>query len=111
MLYRLLRPYAEVNVLAAGEVAVGPVERFLGILATATGRTEQAAGHFENAIAITARMDARPWLAHAQYEYARMLLARGTPGDRESAQDLLRTCVVAFRELGMDRWAEAATCS
>ena len=111
VLYRLLRPYAEVNVLAAGEVAVGPVERFLGMLATATGRTEQAAGHFENAIAITARMDARPWLAHAQYEYARMLLARGAPGDRESAHDLLRACASAFRELGMDRWAEAATCS
>ena len=111
VLYRLLRPYAEVNVLAAGEVAVGPVERFLGMLATATGRTEQAARHFENAIAITARMDARPWLAHAQYEYARMLLARGAPGDRESAHDLLRACASAFRELGMDRWAEAATCS
>ena len=111
VLYRLLQPYAEVNVLAAGEVAVGPVERFLGMLATATGRTEQAAGHFENAIAITARMDARPWLAHAQYEYARMLLARGAPGDRESAHDLLRACASAFRELGMDRWAEAATCS
>ena len=76
------------------------------MLATATWRTEQAAGHFENAIAITARMDARPWLAHAQDEYARMLLARGAPGDRESAHDLLRACASAFRELGMDRWAE-----
>ena len=60
VLYRLLLPYAEVNVLAAGEVAIGPVERFLGILAATTGRDDEAAGHFQNAIAITARMDARP---------------------------------------------------
>jgi predicted ATPase len=108
VLYRLLEPYAEVNVLAAGEVAIGPVERFLGILATTTGRSEEAAGHFQNAIAMTARMDARPWLAHAQHDYARMLLERDKPGDRESARDLLGGCVAAFRELGMDRWAEAA---
>ena len=44
VLYRLLRPYARVNVMAAGEVAVGPVARFLGILAATTGRREDAAG-------------------------------------------------------------------
>ena len=108
VLYRLLLPYAEVNVLAAGEVAIGPVERFLGILAATTGRNEEAAGHFQNAIAITARMDARPWLAHTQHEYARMLLARHKPGDVESAHELLEECVSAYRELGMDQWADVA---
>jgi tetratricopeptide (TPR) repeat protein len=108
VLYRLLRPYAEVNVLASGEVAIGPVERFLGVLAAANGRTEEAAAHFDNAIAITARMDARPWLAHSQHEYARMLLARGGPADRDRAAELLTACVSTFRELGMDRWAESA---
>jgi hypothetical protein len=95
-------------VLASGEVAIGPVERFLGILAAANGRTEEAAGHFDNAIAITARMDARPWLAHSQHEYARMLLARGGPADRDGAAELLTACVSTFRELGMDGWAESA---
>ena len=41
VLYRLLAPYARVNAMAAGEVALGPVARYLGILATTTsdGRT------------------------------------------------------------------------
>ena len=106
-LYRQLLPYARVNAMAAGEVAIGPVARFLGILAAATGRPEAAAGHFEDAIAMTARLAARPWLAHAQDGYARALLARGGPGDRDRARELLSACTATYRELGMDRWADA----
>ena len=69
---------------------------------------EKAVESFQNAIAITARMDARPWLAHTQHEYARMLLARHKPGDVESAHELLEVCVSAYRELGMDQWADVA---
>jgi hypothetical protein len=36
LLYRLLGPYARVNAMAAGEVALGPVARYLGILAATT---------------------------------------------------------------------------
>ena len=85
VLYRLLSPYARVNALAAGEVALGPVARYLGILAATTGRRDEAAAHFEDAIAITARVGARPLLAHAQYDYARMLGdgdRRGRPARR-----------------------------
>ena len=100
-IYRLLRPYAHVNVLAAGEVAVGPVERFLGILAAATDRPAEAAEHFENAIVMTARMDARPWLAHTQHDYARVLLARDEPGDAAAAAELLAESASTYRELGI----------
>ena len=31
---------------------------------------------------MNARMGARPWLARTQDDFARMLLARGGPGDR-----------------------------
>ena len=103
VLYRLLLPYAEVNVLASGEVAIGPVERFLGILGASTGRDEEAAEHFENAIAMTARMNARPWLAHTHHDYAHMLLARGKPGDGDRARELLGDSVAAFQELGIRR--------
>ena len=113
VLYRLLTPYARVNAMAAGEVALGPVARYLGILAATTSHWEEAAGHLEDAIAMNAAMGARPWLAHTQHDYARMLLARDRPGDTARAR--ARTCSgrapVAFRELGMDRWAEAAMCS
>ena len=96
-----MRPYERVNVMAVGEVAVGPAARFLGILATAIGRREDAEAHFEAAIAMNARMASRPWLAHAQEDYARMLRARGRPGDAERARDLLAACGATYRELGM----------
>jgi len=59
---------------------VGEVVRLL----TAEGRL-----HFEDALEMNARMGARPWLAHTQRDYARMLLARDGSGDRERAYALL----------------------
>jgi DNA-binding SARP family transcriptional activator len=104
-LYRLLEPYARVNAMAAGEVALGPVARYLGILATETARWMEAARHFEDALAMNAKMGARPWLAHTMDDYGHMLLARDRPGDRERARELLAEAVSIYRELGMDSWA------
>jgi DNA-binding SARP family transcriptional activator/tetratricopeptide (TPR) repeat protein len=109
LLYRLLGPYARVNAMAAGEVALGPVARYLGILAATTSRWEEAAGHFEDAVAMNAKMGARPALAYTQHDYARMLLARDQHGDREKALELLGGAVSIYQELGMDSWAQAAT--
>ena len=52
---------------------------------------------------MTARMNARPWLAHTQHDYAQMLLARGKPGDAERARELLGDSVAAFQQLGIRR--------
>jgi hypothetical protein len=46
-------------------------------------------------------MGARPWVAHTQEDYARMLLDRARPGDRERARDLLEAAVATYQELGM----------
>ena len=100
-LYGLLQPYARINVMAVGEVAVGPAARFLGLLATALGRAEEAEAHFEAAIAMNARISGRPWLARAQEGHARMLRERGQPGDAERARELLAACTATYRELGM----------
>jgi hypothetical protein len=108
VLYRLLEPYARVNAMAAGEAALGPVARYLGILAGTTSHWEEAAGHFEDAIAMNAGMGARPWLAHTQHDYARMLLARDRPGDGARARELLDRAVSTYRQLGMDSWIRAA---
>ena len=62
---------------------------------------EEAAQHFEDALAMNTRMGARPWLAHTQHEYANMLLARNHPGDREEAMALLNEALSTARELGM----------
>jgi DNA-binding NarL/FixJ family response regulator len=80
---------------------VGPVSRPAGILATLLGHHDDAAGHFEDAIACTQGMGARPWLAHAQQAYARMLVGRGRPGDRKRAVELLTGALEAGERLGM----------
>lgn len=103
-----LAPYARVNAMASGEVALGPVARYLGILAATTSRWEDAARHFGEALALSARIGARPLLAHTQDDYARMLLARHRPGDRARALELLDEAVSTYEELGMDSWARAA---
>jgi DNA-binding NarL/FixJ family response regulator len=54
-------------------------------------------------------MGAKPWLAHTQFQYAKMLLARARPGDREQATSLLDQALSISRQLGMDTLQERAT--
>jgi hypothetical protein len=64
-------------------------------------RWEEAEKHFEDALAMNARMGAKPWLARTQHEYAEMLLARGRAEDRVKAMSLLDEALTISRELGM----------
>jgi DNA-binding CsgD family transcriptional regulator/tetratricopeptide (TPR) repeat protein len=78
LVYPELEPLAGTNLMVAQCVACyGAVDRYLGMLATTLGAWDRAARHFEDAIALNRAMGASTWLAHAEYEYARMLLARG----------------------------------
>jgi tetratricopeptide (TPR) repeat protein len=65
------------------------------------GRFEDAARYFEEALQMNERMGARPWLAHTQEGYARMLLRRNGQGDRERAEKLLSSAQATYHELGM----------
>jgi DNA-binding CsgD family transcriptional regulator/tetratricopeptide (TPR) repeat protein len=108
-LYQQLAPYGELIALTASEVSLGPVSRPLGILASLVGRHDDAVGHFEDAIARTQRMGARPWLAHARYAYARTLAERDWPGGRERAVELLTNALEASKEIGMSALAVRVT--
>lgn len=78
LVYPLLEPLTGTNVMIAQCVACyGSADRYLGMLATTLGGWEIAARHFEDAIALNRKMGASTWLAHTEYEYARMLLERG----------------------------------
>ena len=66
-------------------------------MAAATGRWDDAAAHFEDAIAMSASVGARPLLAHTQADYGRMLQARADP----RAAELLDAAASTFRELGI----------
>jgi DNA-binding SARP family transcriptional activator len=100
-LYELLVPYASLNAVAVPELALDSTSRPLGILATLLERFEDAARHFDEALRMDERMGARPWLAHAREEYARMLFRRDAGGDRERAEQLLSRARATYRELGM----------
>jgi eukaryotic-like serine/threonine-protein kinase len=108
VLYRLLVPWATLNVADVGEGIRGSVARYLGILATMTKSWVEAERHFEAALAMNARMGARPWLAHTHSDYARMLIARDEPGDRGRARELAGRALEAYRSLGMDSFAAEA---
>jgi tetratricopeptide (TPR) repeat protein len=102
ILYRLLLPYAGRTVVIGNAVACyGALSRYLGALATTLGHWDDAVQHFEEALAMNTRMDARPWLAHTQYQYAAMLLARSQAGDRKKALALRKAALTTAHELGM----------
>jgi predicted ATPase len=107
LLYQFLLPYAERNiVVATSAICYGPAARYLGLLATTLARWEDAAQHFADALTMSEKMGARPWTAHTQHDYARMLLARNQPGDQEKALELLDLALATARELGMKNLEE-----
>jgi predicted ATPase len=107
LLYQLLLPYAARNiVVATSAICYGPAARYLGLLATTLARWEDAARHFADALTMNERMGAKPWIAHAQHDYARMLLARGQAGDHQKAKELLDHALATAQELGMKSLVE-----
>jgi len=101
VLYRLLSPYATYAVVAGEWASFGAGSRFLGQLAATMGRWQEAESHFDQGLAMNARMGAKPWLAHTQFQYARMLVARPVHGDAERARILLDHARTIARQLGM----------
>ncbi len=65
--------------------------------------------HFDDALAMNARADARPWVAQTQYDYARMLHEVGGPDNTERTLQLLADCRRAAGELGMRSLLERAS--
>ena len=102
ILYELLEPFAGRNVVIGYEVVCyGALSRYLGALTSTLERWDDAVRHFEDALAMNARMEAWPWLAHTQYQYATMLLSRDLAGDRDRAFALLDSAFTTARRLGM----------
>lgn len=101
-LYRALLPYEGRNLIVGHKVATyGPAGRYLGMLANTMRQWQQAEQHFTAAIAMNVRQGSKPWLAHAQYQYAAMLTARGAPGERSRALELLDQALDIASSLNM----------
>ena len=82
--YDLLLPYS--GVMTKGHPPV--TDRVLGLLAQTLGRIDDAASHFEDALAFC-RDRFHGEQGHVSYEYAVLLFTRLGPGDRERAIELM----------------------
>jgi len=105
-LYQKLEPYADRVAVGYSEISVGSVSRYLGLLASTLERWEQAERHFEDALQMNEQIGARPWLAHTEEDYGRMLLDRGV---RERGSELIAAALETYRELGMEGALARAT--
>jgi hypothetical protein len=96
-----LWPYRGYVILMGGHLCIGPADRFLGMLAHATGRFDEAFGHYTTALELEQRLKAAPLTARTRYWYGRTLLSRCAPGDETQALSLLQAALATSRALGM----------
>ena len=102
LLYEILHPYAARQLALPLTISCyGSAARPLGMLAAAMGDWARAETHFEAALTFDARLDAPPWLAQSQLEYALMLRDRAQPGDASRAAELVNAALAAFERVGM----------
>jgi tetratricopeptide (TPR) repeat protein len=101
-LYHALAPFQGRLVVFGGANSVtGPVDHYLGLLATEIRDLGSAVGHFEAAIALGERIGAVPFVAFSLDGLAVALTARGTTGDLERASQLRRRARSIAEQLGM----------
>ncbi len=103
LVYGELAPLTGMNVMIGHLVAYyGAADRYLGMLAGTLGEWELAEDHFQRAMALNRQMQAMTWLAHTEYEYARMIHRHAAgAGDRRRAASLLAEADELAAGIGM----------
>lgn len=111
----LLAPYTERAVIAGrGAICLGPVSRFAGIAAATAGRTSEAIGLLEHALAMARRWGAEPMVAGIRLELAELLERSGSgSADYEKRAGELRAegleAAKRLQLVGLEnRWGTAA---
>ncbi|MGI9237697.1 MAG: ATP-binding protein [Woeseiaceae bacterium] len=101
-LYEFLLPYSELALVVGNITAcLGATSRLLGQLASAMEDWDTAERHFQHALQLNEKIDARPWLARTRYQYGRMLALRGNADDADKAAELIDQAHTDGRALGM----------
>jgi class 3 adenylate cyclase/tetratricopeptide (TPR) repeat protein len=98
-LHKLLAPFAD-RLTVSGALVTGSTPSTLGALATTLERYVQAEEHFAAAAEIEQRFGAPLFLARTRARWARALIARGRPEDRERAQKMLEQAGDTAERLG-----------
>jgi AAA ATPase domain len=101
-LYELLVPYEGRNVVSMGAAYLGPVARYLGLLAMTIGEDERALGHLETARSAAERMGARPTVVLAALDAAEVLARRDAPGDARRGRALVQRVAQDAAQMQMD---------
>ena len=101
-LYEALRAFDGRLVTLPPLILYGPVSYYLGRLAATLGDWEQAVRHFDEALKLAGRAQARRWLARTQVAYSAMLLERRGRDDVLLARGLLLDAARIAAELGME---------
>jgi tetratricopeptide (TPR) repeat protein len=108
LLYEQLLPHdSQVVVVGIASACGGAVAYSLGLLAQALGRWNDAAAHFEHALAMHRRLGARPFVARTQHAYAALLVhaadagARGWDESYRQARSMVDDADAVARTLGM----------
>jgi len=109
LLYRQLHPLDGRFVAFSWVAFHGPVSRCLARLAATAGRERDARAHFEAAIRSCQTLGARLWTARVQCEYAKFLIERRRPGDRNQALELARCAASEAAKLDSSRLKAEAT--
>jgi DNA-binding CsgD family transcriptional regulator len=81
--------------------AGGSLQRVVADLALTAGRVDEAIGRYEDAIAMNARIGARPFLALSRLGLARALLAKGDRAGQVTARGLVTGAAAEFRRLDL----------
>jgi tetratricopeptide (TPR) repeat protein len=95
--YTALESRQSVSVTSGSTV----IYRLLGLLSQTMGNLDQAALHFEDALAFNRKAGYRPELAWSCCDYADVLRGRDAEGDRTKAITLLDESLAISSELGM----------
>ncbi len=102
-----LRPYLPQNLVAPAPAFAGSSFHWMGVLADARGRPEEAVALFEQALAAHRELEALPWIAWTQSALAQALGRRGADGDDARAAACADGARATAAKLGMSGLAVA----
>jgi hypothetical protein len=71
------------------------------MLAACLERSDNAARHFADALAMNERLGARPYVVRTRRAWSALLLDRGAPGDAAHVRDLIAAGCTEAETLGM----------
>src|SRR5439155_6524298 len=101
-IYDLLLPFSDqFTVLGPLLTCGGAIARTLGQMAMVLGRWSDAEAHFDAALTANRAAGAEPFVVLTQRDFARMLSARGGPGDQERAERVQHEARSAACAMGM----------